>query len=286
MKISLSSILPGQASEACCTCASILSEVPRYNPETEKPYPADRRIASDPSSNPLPQGLREPPSYETATSTTSVNDDVKAPYTEGDQQQREEVVVEEEEAAHPPPYTSTTAPTPTTPQQQFHPQDTKSAPAEDTLHFVHPSEDTIPTLSIRYNVPAHVLRRHNRLTSDHLLSARRTVLIPGAYYPSGVSLRPRPAAGEEEEARRGKVRRWMVACRCADYDVAELYLAQSGYDLDGAVGRFLDDERWEREHPQRMLDGSGKGKGKGKDKGKGSGGGVWAGLRQPFLRRQ
>lgn len=44
MKIPLSAILPGQPSEACCTCATVLSEVPRYSPRTEKPYPADRRL--------------------------------------------------------------------------------------------------------------------------------------------------------------------------------------------------------------------------------------------------
>lgn len=128
-------------------------------------------------------------------------------------------------------------------------------------------------------MPAAVLRRHNNLTSDHLLSARRTVLIPGSHYPSGVSLRPRPAEGEEEEARRAKVRRWMVRCKCADYDVAEMYLAQGGYDLDAAVGRHLDDERWERDHPLEA------GKGKGKGKGKGTTGGTWA-ARAAFLRRQ
>lgn len=44
MKIPLSAILPGQPSEACCTCATVLSDVPRYSPQTEKPYPADRRL--------------------------------------------------------------------------------------------------------------------------------------------------------------------------------------------------------------------------------------------------
>lgn len=48
MKIPLSAILPGQASEACCTCAAALSEVPRFSPRTEKPYPADRRLGCCP----------------------------------------------------------------------------------------------------------------------------------------------------------------------------------------------------------------------------------------------
>ncbi|ROV88248.1 hypothetical protein VSDG_09058 [Cytospora chrysosperma] len=236
------------------------------------------QIASSASANPLPQGLRAPPSYDVATSTpatTTSTTTTKPPYTEA--------------APPPPPYTSSSSSPPTTPNQEVLKEGVQKAPPPpDTLHFVHPADDTVQALSIRYNVPADVLRRHNRLSSDHLLSARRTVLIPGSHYPSGVSLRPRPAAGEEEEARRAKVRRWMVACRCADYAAAEAYLGQTGYDLDSAVGRFLDDERWEREHP--LLE-AGKGKGKGKGKGVGgkgtttATGGTWA-ARAAFLRRR
>ncbi|KAJ0107640.1 hypothetical protein J7T55_007831 [Diaporthe amygdali] len=294
MKIPLSAILPGQASEACCTCATVLSDVPRYSPQTEKPYPGDRRleccsrvicgrcihdnarfasycpycqIASEPS-NPLPQGLREPPSYDTATAKTAP----RTPATPDNN----------DDAAPPPPYkpSTTHSSSPTS-----YPSDEKSSndddpPPPDTLHFVHPTDDTIPSLSLRYNVPAAVLRRHNNITSDHLLSARRTLLVPGTHYPSGVSLSPRPVEGEEEEARRNKIRRWMVATKCAGYEVAELYLAQSGYDLGAAVERYLGDEEWERLHP---LEGSGKGKGKGK-MGPAKGG-TWA-AQAAFLKRQ
>ncbi|KUI65720.1 hypothetical protein VM1G_01123 [Cytospora mali] len=251
----------------CCSrviCGRCIHDNPRF--ASYCPY---CQIASEPSTNPLPQGLREPPPYDIATSTPGTT---KPPYTE----------------APPPPYTSSTSPSssdqdikPTKGDEATATATKTSPPPEDTLHFVHPTDDTIPSLSIRYNVPAQVLRRHNNLTSDHLLSARRTVLIPGSHYPSGVSLSPRPVEGEDEEARRAKIRRWMVGCKCADYDVAELYLGQSGYDLDAAVAKYLDDERWEREHP---LEG-GKGKGKGKGKSRGTGGGTWA-AQAAFLRRQ
>lgn len=33
------------------------------------------------------------------------------------------------------------------------------------------------------------------------------------------------------------------------YDVAQLYLEQHDYDLDGAVEAYQDDEKWEKEHP-------------------------------------
>jgi hypothetical protein len=87
--------------------------------------------------------------------------------------------------------------------------------------------------------------------ADALLQARRTILIPGDYYKGGVSLSPRPVDGEEEEAKKSKVRRWMVTCKVADYDVALLYLKQSDFDLDQAIDAYMDDERWERDHPIR-----------------------------------
>lgn len=69
---------------------------------------------------------------------------------------------------------------------------------------------------MRYNVPIQVLRKHNNITSDHLLLARRAILIPGAYY-QGESLSARPVEGEEEERKKVIVRKWMVACKVAEY---------------------------------------------------------------------
>lgn len=89
-------------------------------------------------------------------------------------------------------------------------------PAPDVLHFLAPS-DTLQSLSLAYNVPIPVLRSTNNLFSDHLVAARRTVLIPGQYYKGGVSLNPRPVEGEEEELRRSKIRKWMVGCKVAEY---------------------------------------------------------------------
>jgi hypothetical protein len=68
-------------------------------------------------------------------------------------------------------------------------------------------------------VPTAALRRANNITSDHLLLARRTILIPGEFYKAGVSLSPRPIEGEEEERRRAILRRWMVACKVSEYVV-------------------------------------------------------------------
>jgi len=103
-----------------------------------------------------------------------------------------------------------------------------------------------------------VLRRSNNITSDHLLLARRTLLIPGEHYKGGVSLSPRPIEGEEEEVRRGKIRRWMVACKVAEYEVALLYLEQNEYNLEAAIEAFREDEKWEKEHPLEALKGKGK----------------------------
>lgn len=84
----------------------------------------------------------------------------------------------------------------------------------DILHFVEPT-DSVSSVAIRYGVPAAILRRANALFSDHLLTARRTMVIPGEHY-GGASLSPRPPGGEEEEVRKGKIRRLMVRCKVAE----------------------------------------------------------------------
>ena len=88
--------------------------------------------------------------------------------------------------------------------------------AEDVLHFLNPAQDTVDSLSLRYGVPQDALRRKNGLFADHLLSARRTLLIPGEFYKGGVSLSPEPIEDEEVEIRKTKVRRWMVACKVSE----------------------------------------------------------------------
>jgi hypothetical protein len=225
------------------------------NPRFEK-YCPYCQISTAPSYLP-PGGLKEPPSYNAAVGPV------------------------EDDAAPPPPYSHDSAPSrpqrPLSAARSSSPTDEKAAlsasagnrgeqpTAPDTLHFLDHERDTIPSLSLRYNVPASVLRRANHLASDHLLAARRTLIIPGSHYQEGVSLSPRPVEGEEEETRKGKIRRWMVACKVPDYDVALFYLQQADYDLDGAVQKYLDDERWEREHPLEPISqtrGMGKGKGK------------------------
>lgn len=42
MKVTDAAINPSD--EACCTCAKLLSSVPRYSAATEKPLPDDRRL--------------------------------------------------------------------------------------------------------------------------------------------------------------------------------------------------------------------------------------------------
>ena len=143
----------------------------------------------------------------------------------------------------------------TTPKEK----DESDPPAEDVLHFLDPSQDSIPSLALRYGVPQEALRRKNSLFVDHLLAARKTIFIQGEFYKGGVSLSPQPVEGEEEEQRKAKIRRWMVACKVSDYDVALLYLEQAKYDLDMAVEVYLEDEKWEKQHP---IEGSSITKGK------------------------
>ncbi|KAI9646225.1 hypothetical protein NHQ30_005665 [Ciborinia camelliae] len=159
---------------------------------------------------------------------------------------------------------SSNAKTDTPLNTHLHTLSSKSQPqaqTEDTLHFLDHASDSMTSLSLRYGVPIDVLRKKNGITSDHLLLARKTILIPGEWYKGGVSLSPQPVEGEEEERRKVYVRKFMVGCKVAEYDIAVLYLEQSNYDLELAMGVYKDDERWENENP--ILD---RGKGKGRTK--------------------
>ncbi|OCL14784.1 hypothetical protein AOQ84DRAFT_384475 [Glonium stellatum] len=242
------------SSEACCTCAALLTSIPpTYNEKTEKPALHERRleccsraicarcITDNPRfatycpfcqisivPSPLPQGLRDPPAYSPPTSPRPSHTFLAAESNGG-----------------PPAYSTHNPLQP--PAEKSAVQDNELA--ADVLHFVDAANDTIASLSLRYGVPADALRRTNGLYADHLLVARRTILIPAKYYKGGVSLSPRPLEGEEEETRKGKVRKWMVACKVAEYDVALLYLKQSDYDLSQAIEAYKADERWEKEHP-------------------------------------
>ena len=143
----------------------------------------------------MPQGLRDPPAYSSLETEhvsargTSTSDDEPLP----------------------PPYQAGTY------RENGSSSDEKSgaAPAEDVLHFVAP-EDSMRSLALAYGVPIAALRKTNNIYSDHLIQARKTLLIPGEYYKDGVSLSPRPLESEEEEIKKNKVRRWMVACKVAE----------------------------------------------------------------------
>lgn len=214
----------------------------------------------------LPQGLRDPPSYASSLPRSSPRTlelagppppyirRVSTPDDDGDDaelNEKQEPWSQEVDDAPPPRRRQTASPGE---------EDEKATVTEDTLHFIDHEHDSIASLSLRYNVPAAALRRANNITSDHLLLARRTVIIPGEFYKAGVSLSPRPIEGEEEEQRKGKIRRFMTSCKVSDYDVASLYLEQQGYDLEAAAVAYFDDEAWEREHPNQRRTQSSKDK--------------------------
>ena len=176
--ISQKPLLPGRELECCkrSICVRCLNQNKRY--ETYCPY---CQITTTPSL--LPQGLRDPPPYSAADDRIRDDD--------------------------PPAYSShlpVEYPVEKTEQDQD---------ASDVLHFLTPN-DTIHSLALAYGVPINALRRTNSLYSDHLLQARKTVLIPGEFYKGRVSLSPEPIEGEEDEIRKTKIRRWMVACKVAE----------------------------------------------------------------------
>jgi hypothetical protein len=152
------------------------------------------QVSTTPS--PLPQGLRDPPEYLPPLSSSCSGVDP---------------LVDEL-----PTYESATQ-RQTTNENGTPPQSSKtSGPAEDVLHFLDVRHDTLISLSLQYGIPISALRRANRIWSDNLLHARRTLIIPGQFYKAGISLSPRPIDGEEGEIRKCKVRRLMVACKVSE----------------------------------------------------------------------
>ncbi|RMZ78399.1 hypothetical protein DV738_g3917, partial [Chaetothyriales sp. CBS 135597] len=134
----------------------------------------------------------------------------------------------------------------TAPDGVLPPEGLRLPPAyADVTHHLS-AEDTIVSLSLMYRVPVSVLRQHNRLATDGLVAGRKTVAIPRSHY-SGQALSREPDA--EEEERKKTLRRWMVATKCAEYEVGVVYLRANGYSLDRAVDAYRGDEQWERENP-------------------------------------
>ena len=181
--ISEKPIVPGRTLYCCgrSICSKCLNQEKRY--ET---YCVFCQISSEPSV--LPQGLRDPPAY------SSIIEHVERPLDSNDE---------------PPAYSADQR------AQLFRRTPSGKDHAPDVLHFVTPN-DSMHSLALAYGVPIDVMRKVNNVYSDHLLHGRRTVLIPGEYYKGQVSLSPRPIEGEEEEARKQKVRRWMVGCKVAE----------------------------------------------------------------------
>ena len=251
--------------EACCTCATLLTDtkIP-YDETSEKPIVLDRRldccsrticatcqyknarfqtycpfcqISSAPSA--LPQnGLREPPSYTKTNGESSLRS-----------------LIQEEQ---PPPYDSL-------PQRRStsHPNSAPPSDTPDTVHHLSPT-DSLPSLSLSYSVPLPILRSHNNFpptaSTDYLLAARKFLLIPASHYTGpNLSTPPDP----EEEERKNKIRRFMLGTKCVEYSVAQLYLKGSEWDVERAVRGWREDEEWERRHPlakekgKKRLGGSG-----------------------------
>ncbi|EPE07259.1 thiamine biosynthetic bifunctional enzyme [Ophiostoma piceae UAMH 11346] len=233
----------------CCdrvVCRACLAENTRFETycpycqiATESPSVRKGKTARDI----LPPGLKAPPPYEPSSRSISAsapsvpNDDAPPPYA----------------AAAP---TLTTASSPTEVSE-------KSAPV---LHYLDHERDSITSLSLAYGVPADIIRRANNLSADYLLQARRVIQIPvSSGSSSTVSISPHPTEDESETRRKAAVRRFMVTCKVADYDLATMYLAhartrfeeQHGlpydttneYDVGAAVRAYEQDMAWERAHP-------------------------------------
>ncbi|EPS41299.1 hypothetical protein H072_4852 [Dactylellina haptotyla CBS 200.50] len=179
--------------------------------------------------------------------------------------------------APPPPYSSDPAPVSPPP----YPTDFEGQPINFTqslMHYLQPG-DTISTISLRYSIPTHILRSHNRLYSDHLIAGRGHILVPRQYY-TGPSLSPNPVQSVEESL----LKRFQIKTKCVEYDIAKLYLDESGWDFDKAVEKWTADEKWEQMYggmPSGSNPGSSSRVSRGKSLGKPE---MSAGMRKGFFR--
>ncbi|KAK3302129.1 uncharacterized protein B0T15DRAFT_496600 [Chaetomium strumarium] len=287
---------------ACCTCATLLADAPGVSSTSEKALPQERqldccgRVICGDCIYTNPRFLSYCPYCQTSRRSPLRSSIRTVQRPSGERESRPEsdpppYYSAIAPAVSPPPYTPSSS-TDSPPQPQPQPDEKKEpAPASQpgyTIHHLrhppHPDADTIVSLSLRYGIPASVLRRHNNLAADadYLLAARHTLLIPTAYITrhrrrppplpggdqinnggegGGLSVSPYPVEDDAERERKTTIRRWMVACKEADYDTAVVYLEESGYDFAEAVRRYWDDVAWERAHP---LETHAKGKGKGR----------------------
>ncbi|KAK4242578.1 hypothetical protein C8A03DRAFT_11226 [Achaetomium macrosporum] len=293
--------------KACCTCATLLANAPHFSSTSEKPLPKERqldccgRVICGDCIYVNPRFLDYCPYCQTSG---------RSPLLSTNRTSQRPSERESGPDSNPPPY-SAIAPaispppyTPSFPRPRSSPPqpDEKKGPVPNpdsqpayTIHHLrhppHPEPDTIVSLSLRYGIPASVLRQHNKLPpdADYLLAARHTLLIPtahitrragggGGYQSSngdggGLSLSPHPVEDEGERERKTAIRRWMVACKEADYDTAVVYLEESRYDFAEAIRRYWDDVAWERAHPLESHT-MGKWKGRGRKKGLSLGSGL------------
>lgn len=138
--------------------------------------------------------------------------------------------------SEPPPYTINNLPSPP-PYSTDAPRTIN--PSDSLIHYLLPN-DSVISISFQYSIPSNIIRSHNRLYSDSLLAGRNFILIPRDWY-IGPSHSPNPVQSEEENA----LKRFQIRTKCVEYDIAKVYLDESGWDLERAVEKWTADERWE-----------------------------------------
>lgn len=89
------------------------------------------------------------------------------------------------------------------------------AEGPDVVHYIKP-QDSVSSLAVQYGMPAQDLRQRNQLHTDAQLWAHKMVMIPRKYCPDGVSRSANPIDSPEDEARKLRIRRFMLTCHVAE----------------------------------------------------------------------
>jgi len=129
-------------------------------------------------------------------------------------------------------------------------------PAKNTplIHTLQRS-DTLAGLSLKYNVDLCELRKTNKLFSDSLLHARRTIIVPTKVEQEEPNDLEQPTQQSfffsEPKDMRWLVKQFQLVTNCLDAPVCRKYLENNGWSVPRSVQAYEEDLVYERKYPNQ-----------------------------------
>jgi len=119
----------------------------------------------------------------------------------------------------------------------------------DSINVIHyiSNRDTLVGLSLKYNVSVDEIKRANKMFSNNIHEHEK-LIIPGVkHLPKSMS--DMSDEMKQERYRQRVTKRFQLVTKCVDPAEAQFYMEDNDYSLDTAVQKYLDDLKWEKEHP-------------------------------------